>query len=379
MRILLFGNPSTLHSNLAKGLKELGHEVRCISNRTGWHRFPAEDICLERRTDINGKAALAEYLLRMLPILRKCKGFDIVQLHHPMFLELRGTHMRPFYNYLRRHNRRMVLGAFGDDCHIVEQMLHSDAFRYSDQKIGDTVRTDMPALMQRMQWLGDLYHETDICRHVSRDCDHIVACLYEYWACYNNVYPGKLSFIPLPIVMEDTPQDFSAGEKVRLFIGIQKERSEVKGTDIMLRAAQAIVSDFPHLAELRIVENVPYGEYKRIMEGSDAILDQLYSYTPSMNSLLAMSKGIINIGGGEPESYGIIDEKELRPIINVQPSYDSVYAGLKDLVLHRDRIPVLKRQSVEYVRRHHDYLSVARTYESLYRKLLGERSENGKS
>lgn len=170
--------------------------------------------------------------------------------------------------------------------------------------------------------------------------------------------------------MENTPTEFSVGKKVKLFIGIQKERSEVKGTDIMLRAAQDIVRDFPHLAELRIVESVPYDEYKQIMEGSDAILDQLYSYTPSMNSLLAMSKGIIDIGGGEPESYKIINEHELRPIINVLPSYESVYAQLKNLIHHRERIPELKRQSVEYVRRHHDYRKVARQYESLYKSLL---------
>lgn len=370
MKILLFGNPSTLHSNLATGLAEQGHEVRCISNRTAWHRFPAYDICLERRTDINGKLALIDYLRHLLPIFRRCKGYDIVQLSNPMFLELRGTHLRPFYNFIRRHNRHIILGSFGDDPHIVEQMLHSDALRYSDQRIGNKLRHDSAATLQREQWIEDSRHEVGICRHIAKDCDHIVACLYEYWACYRNVYPEKLSFIPLPIIMENTPTEFSVGKKVKLFIGIQKERSEVKGTDIMLRAAQDIVRDFPHLAELRIVENVPYDEYKQIMEGSDAILDQLYSYTPSMNSLLAMSKGIIDIGGGEPESYKIINEHELRPIINVLPSYESVYAQLKNLIHHRERIPELKRRSVEYVQRHHDHRKVARQYESLYNSLL---------
>ena len=89
-----------------------------------------------------------------------------------------------------------------------------------------------------------------------------------------------------------------------------------------------------------------------------------------MNSLLAMSKGIIDIGGGEPESYDIIGENSLRPIINVLPTYESVYSQLKHLIHHRDRIPELKRQSVEYVRRHHDYRKVAEQYERLYEALL---------
>jgi hypothetical protein len=87
-----------------------------------------------------------------------------------------------------------------------------------------------------------------------------------------------------------------------------------------------------------------------------------------MNPLLAMSKGIICIGGGEPENYEIIGEKELRPIINVQPNYESVYNELEQLILHPERIPVLKQQSIDYTRRHHDYLKVARQYELIYNK-----------
>ena len=123
-----------------------------------------------------------------------------------------------------------------------------------------------------------------------------------------------------------------------------------------------------------MVEDVPYNEYIQKMDGSDAILDQLYSYTPSMNSLLAMSKGIIDIGGGEPECYEILGEKELRPIVNVLPTYESVYNNLKELILHKERIPELKRQSVEFVKKHHDYRKVAEKFIGLYDSLL---SQNG--
>ena len=114
------------------------------------------------------------------------------------------------------------------------------------------------------------------------------------------------------------------------------------------------------------MEGVPFDEYTRILEGSDAILDQLYSYTPSMNALLAMSKGIIVVGGGEPENYDILGEKELRPIINVLPNEQSVYDSLEDLILHPERISDLKKQSVEYIKRHHDYIKVAQQYLDLY-------------
>ena len=114
--------------------------------------------------------------------------------------------------------------------------------------------------------------------------------------------------------------------------------------------------------ELRIAESVPFAQYQHRMNNSDAILDQLYAYTPAMNALLAMSKGIICIGGGEPENYDILGETELRPIINVEPTYESVYHELEQLVLHPERVPALKQQSIEYIKKHHDYVKVAMQY-----------------
>ena len=373
MKILLFGNPSMYHAYLAKGLREMGHEVTVIGHGFAWRQFPGIDITLERNQNINSKLAFIKYLWQTLKVLRHCKGYDIVQLHHPMFLELRGSHMKPFYSYLRKHNRCLVMCALGYDYHVLDQIYNHNILRYSEQRIGDKIMHDPYIEQMRELYLNSSY--APYSRYVAKDADAIVACLYEYWACYNNVYPDKLHYIPLQMVIPDTSStEYEVGDKVKIFIGIQRERAAIKGTDIMLKAADDIVRNYPDLVELRKVENVPYNEYIKIMEGSDVILDQLYSYTPSMNSLLAMSKGIVVVGGGEPECYDILAEKHLRPIINVEPTYESVYNALKELILHKERIPELKRQSVEFVKKHHNYRKVAKDFFKLYDNLL---SQNG--
>ena len=92
----------------------------------------------------------------------------------------------------------------------------------------------------------------------------------------------------------------------------------------------------------------------------------------SMNSpskadtLHAMSQGLVLVGGGEPEQYEILGEKELRPIVNVLPNEQDVYCKLEQLVLHPEWIPALKHQGLEYIRRHHDYRKVARQYLEFY-------------
>jgi glycosyltransferase involved in cell wall biosynthesis len=285
-----------------------------------------------------------------------------------MFLALRGRYMKPFYNYLRRNNGKIVMCSVGEDYHILDQIINKNILRYSEQRIGSEIMHN-----DNVQFLRNIYLEgktANYCKYVAEDCDAIVAVLYEYWACYNNVYPQKLHFFPLPVVVEEKDtQEFFVGDKVRLFIGLQRDRMNIKGTDIMLKAAQDVVRDYPDKAILQVVENVPYAEYEHMLANADVLLDQIYSYTPAMNALLAMSKGIVSVTGGEQENYDIIGEQELRPIINVQPTYESVYYELKELVLHKEIIPELKRQSVEYVRRHHDYRKVAKQYEDFYKTL----------
>lgn len=378
MKILLLGEYSNVHWTLAEGLRTLGHEVTVASNGDFWKNYP-RDIDLPRTyTKLGGLRYMAR-LLRLLPTFR---GFDVVQLINPMFLELKAERIPFFYNFLRRNNRKIVLGAFGMDYYWVSTCINEKPLKYSDFNIGDELRIDKNALTERADWLGTAKERLN--RFIADDCDGIVTGLYEYDVCYRPHFPEKTEFIPFPIESKPHPlptegePEKKDNEKVRLFIGINRERSVYKGTDIMLRAVQEIVRKYPEKVELKIAESVPFAEYRHLMDDSDAILDQLYAYTPSMNPLEAMSKGIICIGGGEPENYEIIGETELRPIINVEPNYESVFHDLEQLVLHPERIPELKRQSVEYIRRHHDHLKVARQYEKFYEKLLNTTKKHQK-
>ena len=363
MRILLLGEYSNVHATLAKGLRELGHEVTVVSNGDFWKNYP-RDIDLTRSyTKLGGLV----YWLRLLRILPKLRGYDVVQLINPMFLELKAARITPVYRYLRRHNKRVFLGAFGMDYYWVSTCCNERPLRYSDFNIGNELRTNADALQERRDWLGtDKQRLNEL---IANDCDGIVTGLYEYQVCYEPKFPDKTQFIPFPIVVGERPAiSPTPPERLRLFIGINRTRSEYKGTDIMLRAAQDVQTAYPDKVELRIAENIPFEQYVELMNGSDAILDQLYSYTPSMNPLEAMTKGIICIGGGEPENYAILGEEELRPIVNVQPTYESVRHELEQLVLHLERVPQLREESWQYVKRHHDYLKVARQYEQFYLK-----------
>ena len=359
MKILLLGDYSNVHATLAQGLRLLGHDVTVASDGDGWKNYP-RDVDLYR--DLNwGAFRTLRYFARLLKEFRKFRGYDVVQLINPVFLPLKAERIMPFYRYLRRYNKRVFLGAFGMDHYWVQAGLDCSTFRYSDFNMGLEVRESEDNDIWIRDWLRGA--KGDLNQRIAKDCDGIIAGLYEYYAAYLPHYKEKLQFIPFPIIpRKEVHIDDEAPSRVRFFIGIQKNRSEYKGTDIMLRALERVAQELPDRCEVVRVESVPFAEYVKLMRGSDVILDQLYSYTPAMNALEAMARGLIVVGGAEPEHYALMQENALRPIFNALPNEESVYAVLKDIALHPERIPQLKRDSVAYILKHHDYVKVARQY-----------------
>ncbi|MBQ2497866.1 MAG: glycosyltransferase, partial [Prevotella sp.] len=177
MKILLLGDYSNVHWTLAEGLRTLGHEVTVASNGDFWKNYP-RDIDLPRTY---AKLGGLRYMARLLRLLPKFRGFDIVQLINPMFLELKAERIPFFYHFLRRNNRKIVLGAFGMDYYWVSTCINEKPLKYSDFNIGDELRTDKNALTERGDWLGTAKERLN--RHIADDCDGIVTGLYEYDVC----------------------------------------------------------------------------------------------------------------------------------------------------------------------------------------------------
>ena len=368
MKILLLGEYSNVHWTLACALRKLGHEVCVVSNGDEWKGYPS-DIALTRKP---GRLGSIAYLYKVLRLLPKLRGYDVVQLINPVhFIDLKAERGIRIYDYLRCHNKRVYLGAFGYDHYYVYDSVVRRTLRYCDYYTPTReVHHEWNTANER-DWLHTFKKEANI--HIANTCDGIISGLYEYDVAYRPYFPEKTTFIPLPIETNETVNDNQtetdeANRKLRFFIGIQRHRTALKGTDIMLRALERLVANYPDQAEMIKAESVPFAQYKEMLRSSDILLDQIYSYTPAMNALLAMSQGLIVVSGGEEESYAILNEKELRPIINVQPDEADIYHQLEQLVLHPERIAQLKRDSIEYVRRHHDSIKVAKQYLEVWGK-----------
>ena len=399
MKILLIGEASFLHNTLKKGLVERGHRVTTMSDGNGWHDAPRDiDLRRDGRWGKLGGLRVVWQLLRHLPQL--C-GNDVVQIHNYQFVPLMYRWNTLLLRFLKLTNRRVVKGCFGDDPQIFRRQAQGVP-AYSDTSWSGQLQN---AELHRDRIAEVIEHgaEASWCK-TTHMADALVACLYEYWLDYNEPpYAAKLHYIPLPMECEEMVR-WCDGEMVKcvgndtlspshpndsqlptnlttspphhltILIGLQPKRDFMKGAMKIATFVEEVARRHPGKVQIKYVEGVPYDEYMHLLAEADVLVDQLYSYTPSMNSLAAMARGTVVIGGGEEEYYEFIGEDTLRPIINVRPDVpdEENIAAIERALFTDGTLERMAQESIQFVHKYHDYRHVAEQYEQLYRSLLAK-------
>ncbi len=377
MKILFVGDASNMHNCLAQALRDLGHTAVVASNGSHWmntHR----DIDLKRGP---GKIGVIKYGLKVLRSLPQMRDFDVVETCGQVFFDLKPGKVRWLFNWLKRHNRCILLGAIGTDYTYFATCHDGKTYRYSDYMVGDKpspfVLSQEYIDKREALWGAPFMREHN--DYLLKRYDGAVSCLWEYQVCYEPIFGERLAYGGLPIDtnnVEPTILDHEP-EKVKFFIGIQRDRNVLKGTDRLLEAARRTVDRYPTLCELTVVESVPYEEYVKLLNQSHVILDQLYSYTPATNALLAMARGLVAVSGAEPEYYDLINEHDNQPIINVSPLIEGdIDAKLEWIVNNKHLLPDLSRRSREFVEKHNDSHVVARRHLDFYDRILNQKTKD---
>lgn len=371
MKILFAGDASNLHNCLAQQLRQMGHEAVVASDGSRW-MDTRRDIDLSRR---DGMLGTLRYLYDIKRALPKMTGYDIVEIASPIFLRLKPHRIAKVFDFLKANNRRVVLSALATDKVYYDACHDGHTFRYSDYMLGDQpspyVHSSEYVLQQQDNWKAPFMSEHS--RHILDGIDGAVACLYEYYVAYRPVLGDRVAYAGIPIDLEALPfrpLDKSP-DKLRLFIGIQRDRHIIKGTDRLLAAMKRVHDRYPGLTELDVVENLPYDEYTRRMRQSHVIVDQLYSYTPATNALIGMAQGLVAVSGAEPEFYDLIGETFNKPVINVSPLVEGdIDRNLSWLVENRDKMPQMARDSRAFVEKHNAAPVVAQRYLDFWSSLL---------
>lgn len=367
MKVLFLGDASNYHNTLAKAVAKMGHEVTIASHGSYWMNTK-RDIDISR--PYKGKIGGALLWLKLNTSLRNSfKGYDVVQISSPTFLDLRPHRIREIFNRLKRDNGKVFLSALSTDSYYVEMCCQSNCpLRYSEWQINSKPG---PLFNKKEEWFQPVLK--DLCQYIYDNIDGVVTALYEYELSVKRILPSDMIvYGGIPIDTEAiTPQHITEIPNIiNLLLGRHRDRQAEKGTDRIEQVVKAIVAKYPDRCRLDIVENLPYNEYLTRLHSSHIILDQLYSYTPATNALLAMAMGLNTLSGGEKEFYDFIGEDKLRPIINAIPDDEILFKTLEDVVLHPETIVTRSKEGRKFVVKHNDSKLVAKRFINFWQQKI---------
>lgn len=365
MKILLIGEFSNVHWTLAQEFRSKGHDVTVVSSGDGWKNYKRDiDICFSSRFD------LLKFLIRSYR-QNIFRGYDIVQLINYQFFFSGSSveYNKNIFNYLKKNNSKLVLGAYGDDYFYAKSCIENK-FRYSpfDSK------KDSESYANKVLKSNYTDKHKRVNTYIAEKSDLIIACMYEYYISYWHDYKEKLEFIPLPVDLNNVK--FSSNivkDKIKIFLGIQKERTDWKGTNVFKSELQKFIQkdDNDRIFELIIAENLPYVEYIKMYNDSNILFDQLYSYSLGMNGVTALAQGKIVFGGGEDESYDLMKETKNKPIVNISP--ERIYEIEEKLIIMKKNQFDFEKEALNsrlFVETHHDAATVAEIYIEKYNNII---------
>lgn len=312
MKILLLGDASNYHYTLGRALSRLGHDVTVASSGMRW-QDTQRDIDLKRRP---GKIGGAFLWLKLNTVLAsRLKGYDVVQIVNPIFLDLRPNRNGAIFKRLKRDNGAVYLTALGTDTAYVETCLAADnPLRFSEWNVEGrpTPFTSTTLADEQRTWLRDpLLSHT---RRIYDNIDGVVTALYEYHAVMQRYFPADmLAYGGIPVDVEAIPFRPPTGRlPLTALSPFPLGREPEKGIDQMRDI-------FGKIDGLNIVPvgGVSYKEFLKRLENCDIVLDQFYAHSPATTALLAMAMGKTVVTGASPDFRAFIGEDV--PALNISP------------------------------------------------------------
>lgn len=374
MKILLLGEYSGVHTNLATALRKHGYDVRLIHNGDGYKSFKADDFIkykyISSKKYFISKVINIYYIILMysgfkgflqiiehIKLIKSMKNYDVVQLINPLFLSDYGTVVNFLvFKYIKNNNRKVFLSALGDDYFYVKYCLNKK-FKYS---FFDTL--NLKTAKQYSYPLHYIYGFLNpaLNKHVVNNVNAVIPGLYDYYLAYSHLQ--KCTEI-VPIIIESEPelQISSVNFPIKIFHGWQTGKDSRKGNKVFDLALKKLKEKYSEKIEYRIVGGIPYSEYIKTFNDSHIFIDQCYSQDRGVNALLGMSKGKVVFSGFEKEVRDYYDI-DYSPIVNATPDADKIYNDLEFLVLNPSSIVEYSEKAITFIEGFHNSSYVLKKY-----------------
>ena len=382
MKILLLGEYSGVHTNLASAFRKKGYSVTTVHNGDSYKSFKPDIFLSYKEIESNNlivKKLLELYYLilvysgfkgllqifKFLPIIKDMKEYDVVQLINPRFLAGFGSIVNFLvFLYIRKFNKKIFLCALGDDYFWVKYCLDKK-YKYSmfDRLSLKNLRNYAYSLQYVYGFLNPLLN-----RYVARKSNVIIAGLLDYFIPYKqikNISPVVL----IPIIVDVTevqPLNFeNIKYPINIFHGWQPGKELSKGNDIFHKAITRLKDKYPDKINYTVLGGVSFEEYNKTFTDAHIFIDQCYSQDCGVNALLGLAKGKVVLSGFEDivKNYYNID---YNPLINAIPDEDYIFSELEKIIIQPTLLTDYSTNAIEFMKSYHSAEYVLKLYEDIW-------------
>jgi hypothetical protein len=352
LRILLLGEFSALYKNLKEGLLECGCEVVTASSGDGYKKIPADIDFSSNLSGFFGK--LSRKIMPLLNIL-KFKDFDVVLIINPFIFYHALFPNKFFYRYLKKYNKKVFFSGAGDDAYFWRHGRNELQYGPFDDFLKYDIKSDYYFLMSDKAYMFNKY--------LLDESNGLIPIMYEYHVSYK--HENKcLEVIPIPLNLDKVEyKDNIVNDKIVIFHGLN--RYGFKGTRHVEEAFRYLKKKYPNDLELIIDGGMPLHEYLKTLSKTNVVIDQLNSHSLGVNGVYSLAMGKVVIGGAEPialECQNVTDS----PVINVKPCSEDLIRVIESLLLNKDQVFNLGKNSRKYAENVHCHIKVAKKYLQIF-------------
>jgi hypothetical protein len=203
---------------------------------------------------------------------------------------------------------------------------------------------------------------------VNATVEGFIGC-YEYYEAYADV-KKRLKPILHPIDLSEltfNPPTIHKNSKLILYHGVQKGREGFKGSYYINDAFEKLNKKYPNDLNCIIKQNLPYKEYLSMLDNIHVLLDQTNCISHGMNSLIGMAMGKIVGCGSQNDLYfqkwltpHCIEQKP--PIFPILPDTNQIISQIENLLETRENLVTISNKGREYVEKYHDCKIIAEKF-----------------
>lgn len=367
MKILIVGEFSGFAKNLSVGFEKLGHEAVIVGYGDGWKKIDVgkNGYLLDYRRNYRvGKISIKRswmvrsliHFHRIVELKEKYKGyFDRILIINYEFLRLKHEKWYPYFSnedlkQMLESKGKIFLSACGSD--------------YVTCSYFSKLRYTFFPDFKKNRFFQKRYLK--IFRLICRNVNGVIPVMYEYAAAYREVaqrYGLKIyDTIPLAMDIANIAVNNVLNDRIVIFHGINRP---CKGTAIIEKALDQLKAKYPDRVEVVVKGGMPLEQYLHLMQKTNIIIDQCWSYSYGMNAIYGMAMGKVVLSGNEPECGEEFKQEDV-PVVNILPEVKDIVAKLEFLVTHPDEIVKIGERSRRFVENFHKTEVVAKRYINLF-------------